>query len=248
MDKLLKSIKYMKRFGLVNGLKILSQNLFLRSGISIITVPKLVSPIFLRRSKTDIEVFNQIFVELSYDYPLSFEPEFIVDCGANIGLSALFFKSKYPKAQIVAIEPEATNFNLLIKNVSSYSEIFCIRAGIWNTNTVLKVEDENSFGNWGFNCRPVNEKSLNTVNAITINQIMSQYNKSEIDVLKIDIEGSELELFSDKYEKWLPNTKVIMIETHDFIRKGCSKSFFSAISKYNFSVFLRGENFICIRD
>ena len=71
---------------------------------------------------------------------------------------------------------------------------------------------------------------------------------TEIDLLKIDIEGAELEVFSNNYESWLPKTKALIIETHDQDRKGTTRPFFSTIAKYNFSTTISGENFVCIRE
>lgn len=78
--------------------------------------------------------------------------------------------------------------------------------------------------------------------------IMEQQGKSQIDLLKLDIEGAELELFAEDYQHWLSNTQILMIELHDWFRKGCSKSFFSALLHYDFSITPKGENFICIQN
>ena len=76
--------------------------------------------------------------------------------------------------------------------------------------------------------------------------IMLQEGWETIDILKIDIEGSEKELFSSNYEKWLPATKLIFVEVHDDMKKGCSKAVFSAIGKYNFHFSMKHENLIFI--
>jgi len=77
---------------------------------------------------------------------------------------------------------------------------------------------------------------------------MERFQLEEIDLLKIDIEGAEKELFSTNYESWLPKTKVLYIELHDRYRKGTATSFFKAICQYDFSIFLGRENLICIRN
>ena len=247
-ERLISLTKHFYRFGIISGLRIYFQNSILKKGYSTISLKSFPFKILLRRSTSDIQTFNQIFLFLEYRYNIRIIPNFIVDCGANIGLSTLYFKNIYPNAFISAIEPEDSNFQLLKKNTQKYSSIDCIKAGIWNKNAILKIVDENNFGNWGFLCKEVGTESEDTIKAISIKDIMLKYNKTEIDLLKIDIEGAELELFSSGYEDWLPKTKVIIIELHDWFRKGCSNSFFSALIKYNFSVFSNGENIICIRN
>lgn len=80
------------------------------------------------------------------------------------------------------------------------------------------------------------------VKAVSIKDIMEQYSFDRIDILKIDIEGAEIELFKNNYDDWLPSVRVLIIELHDRMRKGCSKTFFDALSKYNFSTEIKGEN------
>jgi hypothetical protein len=65
-----------------------------------------------------------------------------------------------------------------------------------------------------------------------------------IDILKLDIEGSEKEVFETGYEHWLPKINILIIELHDKMKKGCSRAVFNAISKYDFSFDIKGENII----
>jgi hypothetical protein len=75
---------------------------------------------------------------------------------------------------------------------------------------------------------------------------MREQNWNSIDILKVDIEGSEKEVFELNYENWLPKCKAIVIELHDNMKQGTSKSVFKAISQYNFSFEMQDENLIFI--
>jgi FkbM family methyltransferase len=248
-NRLILLFKLINRFGLAKGTTIFYKNSKSKKGVSSFRLKNYPYPLFLRRSTSDIHTFYHVFFDEEYKFPLDFSPEFIIDCGANVGLASLYFTAAYPGAKIVAVEPELSNYEMLLKNTEKYPDIECIRMGIWNTNAILKVGDDYNMGKWGFVCREVNEEDENTVRAVSISEIMRRYNKQEIDILKIDIEGGELELFSSNYEDWLPKTKVIVIELHDWVRKGCSKSFFTALMKYDFSVHRGvGENMVCIRN
>ena len=88
------------------------------------------------------------------------------------------------------------------------------------------------------------EKSSSLIPTISISKIMKDNNITVIDLLKIDIEGAEKELFESSFESWLPNTRVLVVELHDRMKPGCSKSVFSAICKYDFSFSHKGENLI----
>jgi hypothetical protein len=87
-----------------------------------------------------------------------------------------------------------------------------------------------------------------TVEALSIPAIMKKHQLEQIDLLKIDIETSEKQLFKEGYEEWLPKVKMIIIELHDWLEKDCSRPFLMAINKcfssYKFAQ--KGENTIVI--
>jgi FkbM family methyltransferase len=200
---------------------------------------------FLRNNGTDPGIFGQIFIDRQYAYPITFEPKTILDLGANTGLSALYFADRFPKAQIVALEIDKENFKIAVQNTEDCSRVKMLQKGIWNENTFLEIIDANANKD-AFMAKESEAKSSTSIEAINIETIMLQEGWETIDILKIDIEGSEKELFSSNYEKWLPATKLIFVEVHDDMKKGCSKAVFSAIGKYNFHFSMKHENLIFI--
>lgn len=204
--------------------------------------------IFFRRGDSDFTVFSQVFFSLEYEFPLNFIPKNIIDCGANVGFASLYFSMKYPSSNIIAIEPEINNLEQIKKNVSNEFNINILHGGVWHSNSRLQIVQELKSDSWSYTCKEATNDFLNSFPAFAIESIMKDYAIDEIDILKVDIEGSEIELFSKKYEYWLPRTKAIFIELHDWNRKGCSKMFFSTLLNYDFSVFIKGENLICIKN
>ena len=91
---------------------------------------------------------------------------------------------------------------------------------------------------------------LESTRGITIEKIFKDSGFDYIDILKLDIEGSEKEIFSDDshYQSWLPYTKILIIELHDRMKRGCSRNFFRAISWYEYFFMQSGENLIFIRE
>ncbi len=227
----------------IDGILFLLKRIFYKNRIIKIRVKGYLEPIFLRNNTSDITVFYQIFFEKSYAVNYRIDPKIIIDCGANIGLSSIFYKIKFPNAVIYAIEPEITHFNLMVKNTKGFKDIICINSGIWNKQTHLLLED-NLSEKWGFKVSEVSYSNEYTIPGISIPYLMNKYSFNEIDILKIDIEGSEKELFDSNFESWLPKTKVLLIELHDGHRKGASRSFFKAISNYNYSMIKKNENLI----
>lgn len=199
-------------------------------------------PIYLRPNTSDIEVFYQIFYYKGYNVNFKFEPKVIFDCGANIGLATVYYKNKYPNAKIIAVEPESTNFQMLVKNTEKYSDVHCLQSGIWKKTTNLKISDSSQ--HWSFVTEEVDYEDSTTVKAISIDELMTKYNVDYIDILKIDIESSEKELFAENFEKWLPKVRVILIELHDWMKEGCTRSVFKALVNYKFTMNFKGENVI----
>jgi FkbM family methyltransferase len=201
-------------------------------------------PVYLRRGTSDFSVFESVLAHRSYDINYGVSPKMIFDCGANIGLTTVFYANRFPEAKIVSIEPEADNFQLLKKNTAHYPNVSVHQNGLWNRTTSLKVEDK-GYGEWGFVVGETPDGTPGAVKAVTIPDLMRQHQCNEIDILKIDIESSEKELFESNYETWLPKVKTLVIELHDRMREGASLSFFRALTHYNFTLEIKGENLVC---
>lgn len=185
------------------------------------------SRVFLRPNTSDTSTYRQNLVAHEYSFRLPFEPQTILDAGANIGMSSVFFANRYPSASIIALEPEPSNFRMLEKNVAVYPSITAIRAALWPREGQVSVVSPSgingNYGNWGFT---VSEGT--GAPATTVPAIMHRFKEDRIDILKIDIEGAELNLFSGSCE-WLKQVRCVMIETHDRFRPGCSQAVHSVL-------------------
>lgn len=244
LKKLEYTLKMINSYGLnISTIKSSFNLLFTFGKVITIKLKEYLYPIYVRKNGSDIEVFYEVLVKQDYRFKrkLSFEPQVIVDCGANIGLASVYFKSKYPESTIIAIEPEINNYNMLVNNLKNYSDIHCLNLGIWSRKANIAVDDSQA-SDYGFSFHEVDDHVEDAVKAVSIKNIIEQYSLDRIDILKVDIEGAELELFKNNYDDWLPFVRVLIIELHDRMRAGCSKALFDALSKYNFSTEIRGEN------
>jgi len=203
-------------------------------------------PIKLRSPSSDVNAFRQVFVYKEYDVEVKPDPDFIIDAGSNIGLAAIYFANRFPNATIVSVEPESKNFDLLKANTVHYEKIKPVQSGLWSHQTFLKVRDI-GLGNWGFVVEEHATPDTETFEAISISDILKRFDKTEIDILKLDVEGAEKEIFTRGYQDWLPKTRILIIELHDRMKKGCSQTFFKALLEYDFLVSQSGENLICTR-
>ncbi len=244
------TIKTIAGLGLVEGLSILTKMLF--KNTDKVSVSGIKHPFSLRPDTSDYDVFYQLYSKSEYDIPIYFEPKLIVDAGANIGLAAIYFKNRFPNATIISIEPDSGNFEMLQKNTKPYDNIFLEKAGLWNKETYITVEDKYGLGEHGMIVKENDHPVENSLKAVTIDGLLKKYNLEgqRIDLLKVDIETSEKYFFESNYESWLPNTKMLIVELHDIIETGCAQSFFNAINKSlkNYSFHMKGENVIVINE
>lgn len=187
-------------------------------------------PFILRTNTSDFKVAQQIFEADEYGIVNISTPKIIFDIGANIGASPVYFARKYPDAIIYAFEPEANNFELLRKNAAPYLNIIPIRAGVTAQSQRKEVINRKT-GQWGFTLLDNVENAASTgqwVDCTSIGDFMRQHNIDKIDLLKMDIEGGEREIFLHA-DEWIANVRHIVAELHDRIIPGCTDAFEEAI-------------------
>lgn len=235
--------KMVRAFGLIDGIKLYAQVKIKPSGW--LKSSRYKTAFYLRPSTTDYYTFDQVFLRDQYNFKLPFVPTTIIDAGANIGLAAVYFAHKFPQASIVAIEPSSSNYDVVKKNVANFPLVKPICSGLWNKDAYLEIIDT-SLNENAFMVQETTADNPNALKAICIDTILRDNKWQRIDILKMDIEGSEKEVFEFGYENWLPKTKVLIVEVHDNMRKGASKALFAAISKYDFEMFISDENLVFI--
>jgi FkbM family methyltransferase len=200
-------------------------------------------PVTLRPSKSDLVCYEKIFVAREYDVPFDINPSFIIDAGANVGMSTLRFKQQYPSATIIAIEPEPANCALLERNCGSLPGVHIVKAAVWASQARLSFAAPDS-ESWSFSVVPAEqpESKPQLVTAVTIEELLNKYGFPRIDLLKLDVEGAEIELFGPGCERWLSRVNILVFELHDRFRLGCSRAVYTALTKFSFHQEIRGEN------
>jgi FkbM family methyltransferase len=241
---------YYSLFG-SRGVWLAMQARFQRKCVEVaVAVPGIKHPVHLRLRTSDVPTFEQVLVSAGYACALPGSPRVIVDAGANIGLASLFFANKYPEARILAIEPAKSNYRLLKANSAPYRTIIPVQGALWKNGEELNIEDS-GLGEWGLQttaapaAEVLNSPSQEKAYGITLDKLMEQHDIEYIDLLKIDIEGSEKEVF-ESAGSWIKKVGVIAIELHDAIRPGCSQAFAAAVGDFE-RVGSRGETLFMAR-
>jgi FkbM family methyltransferase len=136
--------------------------------------------------RSDLQVLEEILVRREYDLRLPREPELVIDLGAHVGVSVLFFHTLFPTAEICAVEPDPATFALLERNVGHLDRVRCRRAAAGpapGAGTV--VRDDVS---WTSRVRPAKADG-GDVEIVTLDDLTAEDDR--VRLLKIDIEGDE---------------------------------------------------------
>lgn len=167
------------------------------------------------------------------------EQLYIIDAGANIGLFSLIMASKYPNSHIIALEPDRRNYELLTLNTKEVANIQCLNAGLWNENCKLKLVNPG--------CASLSYRFIQSrdegIDALSINAIMQQNSIDHIDILKMDIEGSEKDVFM-KNTAWCRCVGLYFIEMHERYAPGCQAKIDPMLKGMGYKYARSGENHI----
>lgn len=202
------------------------------------------------KSSSDVQVMDQVFASKEY-LPLVEEISrrgcadqihFIIDAGANVGYTTAYLKAYFPHADVVAIEPDDGNALQAKKNfmLNQFNNIKIIQGGIWSKDTWLELKkDHNDEKEWSYYVVECRQPS--GLKGFSIESVLSESGYRDIDLLKIDIEGSEKELFKDEsiIDPVLSKTKFLAIEIHD--ETGVRPHIYESLSRNGFEWFNRGE-------
>jgi FkbM family methyltransferase len=153
------------------------------------------------------EIFHDGVYDISLDTP---EPVFI-DCGANYGVSALYFKSRYPRCRIKAVEADPAIFSLLESNLCKHE-----LSGVELIHRAVAAESGISvpFHCLGADAGRIHLGTQNAPSVLVQSISLDDLIDGPVDFLKIDIEGAETDVI--RSSKKLDQVDHLFIEYHSF--------------------------------
>jgi FkbM family methyltransferase len=206
--------------------------------------------VYIRTCSPDLDVALSCFLG-EFDELIRSVPQatsgLVIDAGGYIGTAAMVFAKAYPEAIIVTVEPSLKNFKVLERNVARYPNIVSVRAAVDSTQGRIELRDRMK-GGWGLTIVADPEDGpgavIDTVDRVTIADLMDQVGCHGIDILKLDIEGGEKSLLARNTE-WIAHTKAVCIELHDRIVSGCTEAF-EAVTFGRKNTKLEGEKYLSL--
>ena len=220
-----------------------------------VTLSTLSRPVWLRPGVSDWIVLERIFLDREYD-PISAAHDaamdrlcsriqadggtpLIIDCGANVGLSAVWFAERFPTAVIVAVEPEPGNFHVLTHTARNYPTIRPLQAAISSKPGRATISNTGDTP-WAWT---TNESADGEIVTTTIPQLAGADPSYVLLAVKVDIEGFETTLLSTNTE-WADHLPLLMFEMHDWMQpwSGSGHAFFATLARIKRDYLTRGEN------
>ena len=134
----------------------------------------------------------------------------MVDAGAYIGDTSVFFLNRYPGISVYALEPNPESYALAERNLAPYANRAILIPAALSTTV-----GSTSFGGTQMGARIGDGGELNVVTT-TLPALLERIPEGHIDILKMDIEGAEMEILSGDVFEWLSHVSLLIIETHGF--------------------------------
>jgi FkbM family methyltransferase len=176
--------------------------------------PFLHSSIEFNNGPELLHSLQEIFIDEVYKIDFSNPAPYVIDCGANIGLSVLYMKTQHPSAKVIAFEPDPVNFSFLQKNINAYQlrNVELRNEAVWKESSILEFVSDGTLGS-KLNATP-GEQATVKVKAARLRDLLSE----KVDFLKMDIEGAEYDVLKDCGDT-LQNVHYLFIEYHGFFER-----------------------------
>ena len=179
--------------------------------------------VFYRPGTTDPLVIQQVLLKggrkAEYYLPPQFKPGVILDIGSNIGASILYFRSRFPDARIVGFEPQPETFSVLEKNVAGLPNVSVLNCGLGAANARISVPTESiNFGAFSTKGRRRGQSAASTsveCDIRRLDDVLRELNIHRVDLIKIDCEGAEADVFAGLSAEILNKCQWIVGELHD---------------------------------
>lgn len=179
------------------------------SGVShSVSFKNLKHPILIRSDFQDIgTIINNIIREEYGHFTVTKDPCWMIDAGAYIGDTSVYFLSRFPNLNVIALEPNLESYKTAKKNLKPYGKcVKLLQKGLFSN-------DETQYFS-GAGTGTTITKSGTQMECISIMSLIEQYSIPRIDFLKMDIEGAEENIFSSNPELWLQYVDMLIIEIH----------------------------------
>ena len=174
----------------------------------------------MRGGHSDHHTFRRVF--LTDEYRLRRGPwDTVIDLGGNIGCVAR--RVARHARRVIVVEPDPLNLELLRPNLAGYGHVEVFAGAVGGASGPRKLHFTGS-GRWGSRSTLFHDVQAQRINAAdaavevsvtTLDALFADYAIERCDLLKIDVEGAEYEIFASASPDTLARIQRIVGEYHD---------------------------------
>ena len=173
-------------------------------------------------------LFKEVFISNEYFFDAKTTAPLIIDCGANIGMSILYFKKLYPSSRITAFEANPLVYKLLQENITQnkLSDIELNNVALYDEEKEIPFYINENIGTL---MGSVEETRGGSISVKVPAKRLSSYlvNMDLVDLIKIDVEGAEIQILNDLFTaSFINKAKEYIIEYHHNINDSTLLSVF----------------------
>jgi FkbM family methyltransferase len=237
----------LRRYGPRAAFLFLASNLRRRSGnlrrkVHRLNLKDVEHPLHIREH-SDPFFFSQIFLEQEFAPVRGLDISSVIDLGGNVGMASVWFLNTFPRAKIIAIEANPDNHPSLEANLHPYGErAIVVKGGVWWRRTSLALVRGRDEGDGSVREAVPGDPTEILMEGWDIPALMELAGFEHVDLLKMDIEGAEVDLFLKSAERWLPLIRNLSVELHG---PECEAALERALAPYTYQRQVLGELIFC---
>jgi FkbM family methyltransferase len=184
------------------------------TGLLTANLPELGTPLYFRCGTPDIAVLARVFRDNALAFEMQPTPVRIMVLGAYTGYSTVDLARRFPRAQLVAVEPLPDNFRLLLLNTGAWRRIECANIAVWHhparLATTLRFQAD-----WGIRLHDEAASEDRTIQAVSMAELLESADWPDVDMVLCDIGGSEREVFANPNADWLIGLDAALVRLHE---------------------------------
>lgn len=183
------------------------------SGLLFAHLPDIAAPLAFRAGTPDLPALAEVFRDNILGFAMAPTPRRILLLGAFAGYTAVDLARRYPRAEILAVEPLPDNIRLLHLNTAAWRRIRVAPVAAWHSATRVSAFARFQ-ADWSVRMGDEGLDANRVLPALPVRDILAQAGWDHADMIVCDTTGAEREIFADRFEPWLGGVDALLIRVY----------------------------------